>query len=279
MARRSAFDTACSSTLIGSRWLTPLRLSTRRSPRASNATRSMTSTTKSGTSTGRPRSTHASCCVICHAEVDGSRVVGEDLRPDPVLEGRDDLAAGRVVLGIRREAEHHVERQPHRIALQLHVPFLHDVEQSDLDLRAQVGQLVDREDAAIGAGQQPEVHRQLVGEQVPAAGGLDRVHVADDVGDGDVRCRELLDEALVALEPRDRRAVAQLRDPSRARISRADGTGSSFTSLPATMGMRSSSSEVSARRIRVLAWPRSPSRMKSCRASSALTMRGTMVSS
>ena len=48
-ARRSALEIAFSSTLIGSRWLTPERLSTRLSSRASNATRSITSSTKSGT--------------------------------------------------------------------------------------------------------------------------------------------------------------------------------------------------------------------------------------
>ena len=47
--RRSALETACSSTLIGSRWLTPERLSTRLSSRASKATRSTTSSTNSGT--------------------------------------------------------------------------------------------------------------------------------------------------------------------------------------------------------------------------------------
>src|SRR2546422_10736140 len=32
------------------------------------------------------------------AQLDGVRVVGPDLRPDPVLEGGDDLAARRVIL-------------------------------------------------------------------------------------------------------------------------------------------------------------------------------------
>src|SRR5256886_12991396 len=36
------------------------------------------------------------------AELDGVGVVREDLRADTVLERRDDLAAGRVVLGVRR---------------------------------------------------------------------------------------------------------------------------------------------------------------------------------
>jgi hypothetical protein len=66
----------------------------------------------------------------------------------------------------------HVERQPDRIALDLDVAFLQDVEQADLDLAGEIGQLVDREDAAVGARQQPVVHRQLVGELCPPRAAL-----------------------------------------------------------------------------------------------------------
>src|SRR5205823_7017830 len=103
-----------------------------------------------------------------------------------------------------------VEVQAHRIAFDLDVAFLHDVEQSHLDLPGEIGQLVEGEHAAVRPWQQPEMHRQLVGEEVAAPGRLDRVHVPDDVGDGDVRGRELLDVARVARQPGDRRAVAVL---------------------------------------------------------------------
>jgi hypothetical protein len=64
-ARRSAFDTAFSSTEIGMRCETPERLSIRLSVRASKAMRSIISAMKSGTRTGSaPRSRHASCSVI-----------------------------------------------------------------------------------------------------------------------------------------------------------------------------------------------------------------------
>jgi hypothetical protein len=56
--------------------------------------------------------------------------------------------------------------QPHRIALNLYVAFLHDVEQPDLDLARQIGQFVDGEDAAIGARQQSVVDRQFIGNSV-----------------------------------------------------------------------------------------------------------------
>src|SRR5258705_518404 len=83
-------------------------------------------------------------------ELDGERVVGRDLRSDPVLERRDDLAARRVVFGIRGEDERDVQVQANGIAFDLDVAFLHDVEEPHLNLARQVRQLVDREDATIG---------------------------------------------------------------------------------------------------------------------------------
>jgi len=63
-ARRSAFETTVSSTLIGRRWLTPDRLSIFRSARAWKAISSITSRTNRGTSTLPPRATQASCSVM-----------------------------------------------------------------------------------------------------------------------------------------------------------------------------------------------------------------------
>jgi hypothetical protein len=54
--------------------------------------------------------------------------------------------------------------QAHRVAFDLDVAFLEDVEQADLDLAGEVGQLVHREDAAVRPRQQAVVHRQLVAE-------------------------------------------------------------------------------------------------------------------
>ena len=85
-------------------------------------------------------------------------------RADAVLERRDDPAAVGVVFGVGGEDHAEVEVQPHRIAADLHVALFEHVEQADLDLGAQVGQLVHAEDAAVGARDQAEVHRQLAGE-------------------------------------------------------------------------------------------------------------------
>ena len=144
-----------------------------------------------------------------------------NLAADAVLERRDDLAARRVIFRVRGEDQHHVERQTHRIAFNLHVAFLHDVEQAHLNLAGEIGQFVDGEDAAVGARQQAVVDRQLVGDVLPAAGRLDRIDVADHVGDGDVRRSEFLHVALFAVEPGDRRVVALLCDERRGSVGRS----------------------------------------------------------
>ena len=129
--------------------------------------------------------------------LDGPRVVRADLRAEAVLERRDDAAAVGVVLRVGAGDHVEVERQPDLVAADLDVALLHDVEQADLDALGQVGQLVDAEDAAVGARDQAVVDRQLVGE-VAALGHLDRVDLADEVGDGDVRRGQLLAVAAVA---------------------------------------------------------------------------------
>ena len=148
-----------------------------------------------------------------------------NLGADAVLERRDDLAARRVVLGIGGEDDQQVERQPDRVALDLDVPLLKDVEQPHLNAAGEVGQLVDREDAAVRPRQQPVVHRQLVAELEPAPRRLDRIDVADHVGDGHVRRRELFDVALVAVtatRSADRRPASRTRARPKARAARAD---------------------------------------------------------
>ena len=101
--------------------------------------------------------------------------------------------------------------QPDLVAPDLDVALLEHVEQADLDALGEVGQLVDGEDAAVGAGHEAVVEGQLVGE-VAALGDLDGVDLADEVGDGGVGGGQLLAEALVAVDPVDRGVLAQLGD-------------------------------------------------------------------
>ena len=137
-----------------------------------------------------------------HLVVERPGIVGPDLRPEPVLERGDDPAARGVVLRVGRGDHVQVERQPDDEAADLDVALLEDVEQADLDPLGQVGQLVDRDDPAVGARDEAVMQGQLVG-QVAALGDLDRVHLADQVGDGDVGRGELLGVAPVARQPVD----------------------------------------------------------------------------
>ena len=207
------------------------------------------------------------------------RVVRANFAADAVLERRDDFAARRVIFRVGGEHQHQVERQPHRIALNLHVAFLHDVEQAHLDLAGQVGQFVDGEDAAVGARQQAVVDGQLVGNIVAAARRLDGIDIADHVGDGHVGRGQLFHVAVLA-RPATRWACRRPAPRSgRGSGGRSAGTDCRGSRSPSTYGVDSSSSVVSMRISRVLACPRSPSRMKLWRERMALTICGTTVSS
>src|SRR5439155_21047137 len=84
--------------------------------------------------------------------------------------------------------------------------------ETHLNLAGEIGQLVDGEDAAVRPRQQAVVHRELVRQIQTRLRRLDRIDVAEHVGDGDVGRRELFDEAEVARQPRDGRVVALQRD-------------------------------------------------------------------
>ena len=144
-----------------------------------------------------------------HLVVELARVVGADLGAEAVLERGDDPAAVGVVLGVGAGDDEHVERQPQHVAADLDVALLHDVEHRHLDALGEVGQLVDRDDAAVAAGDEAEVDRLGVAEP-SALGHPHRVDVTDEVGDAGVGGGELLGVALVAVPPLHRQVVAEL---------------------------------------------------------------------
>jgi hypothetical protein len=134
------------------------------------------------------------------------RVVRSDLTTEAVLQGGDDAAAVGVVLRIGGGNEQHVEGQPDLVAAYLLVALLEHVEESDLDALGEVGEFVDREDAPVRARHQPVVEGEFVAE-VTTLRHLDRIHLADEVGDRGVRRGELLAVAIVAVYPLDRGLV------------------------------------------------------------------------
>ncbi len=149
-----------------------------------------------------------------------TRVVSADLRTEPVLERGDDPSAVRVVLGVRAGDDEDVEGEAEDVATDLDVPLLHDVEHGHLDALGEVGELVDRDDAAVAAGDQPEVDRLGVTE-ASTLGHPHRVDVTDEVRDARVGGGELLGIPLGAVPPLDGQGVAQLCGPA----PRLDGDG------------------------------------------------------
>ena len=199
------------------------------------------------------------------------------LGAEAVLERGDDPPAVGVVLGVGAGDEQQVQAAAAPVAADLDVPLLQHVQQRDLDALGEVGQLVDAEDAAVGAGDQAVVDGLGVAERA-ALGDLDRVDVADQVADAGVRCRQLLAEPVAAVQPADRGGVAVLGDlparPDRDRVQRV------LVELAADEDRRPLVEQADEVRIRrVLPWPRSPSRTRSWPAMRARSTSGTTVSS
>jgi hypothetical protein len=132
----------------------------------------------------------------------GLRIVRADDRADAVLQRRDDPAAVGVILRIGAEDQADVQIQPDRIAANLHVALLQHVEQSHLNARRQIRQLVDGENPAIAARDQPVVHRRFI-RQVSALGMFHQIDLADQIGDGHIRRGQLFVVAVVAMHPFD----------------------------------------------------------------------------
>jgi len=145
-----------------------------------------------------------------------ARVVGPDLDVEPVLQRRDDPPPARVVFGVGAGHDDDVEGQPDLVALDLDVLLLHQVEEPDLHLLGEIGELVDREDAAVGPRDESIVDRLLVGE-VAALGHLHRVDLADQVGHRHVGSGELLPVPVLGSDPGDRQRVTLHCQPPAAR--------------------------------------------------------------
>ena len=134
----------------------------------------------------------------------------ENLGINPVLERRDDVPAVRIVLGVRGEDEHDVHRDADVEPPDLYVLLLENIEEADLDARLEVRQLVDREYPPVAPRDDAEVDRAFVRVMEALRRGLDRIDVADKVGDCDVGRRELFTVPPGSVDPVDRGGVAVL---------------------------------------------------------------------
>src|SRR5262245_55647484 len=135
-----------------------------------------------------------------------------DLRSDSVFERCYDLASCGVVFRIRRKHKDNVQRQPDRKALNLNVTLLHDIEKAHLDFARKIREFVDRKDPTVCSRKQSIVDGKLATKGVATLRRFDRINIADDVRNGYVRSRKLLDVTLVARTPHDRCSAALLVD-------------------------------------------------------------------
>ncbi len=130
-------------------------------------------------------------------------IVSQDLGADTILQRSDYLSARGVVFRVCRKHQHHVERQTHRVTLNLHVALLHDIEETNLNLPGQIGQLIDCKNASVRPWQQTVVDCQFIAQQVAAFCGFDRIDITDDVSDSHIGSGELFYKARIAIDPID----------------------------------------------------------------------------
>jgi len=135
------------------------------------------------------------------AELALARVVRDDRAADPVLELRDHLARAVVRARIRTEEDEDVEVEAHRVAADLDVALLEDVEEPDLHELVEVGELVHREDAAVLPRDEAEVER-LLGRHRGTRHEARGVDLADHIGELGAG-REALGVAIGPVPPRD----------------------------------------------------------------------------
>ncbi len=206
-------------------------------------------------------------------------VVRADLRAEPVLQRRHDAAAVRVVVGVRGRDQQQVERQPDPVAADLDVALLQDVEQRHLDALGQVGELVDRHDAAVRARDHAVVDRELVARgSGPRPRGSGRRRRSG-------RRRDVSGVASFSAYRSSRRdpvgSARRRRPPRPARRTarRSAGTGDRGSRSRRSRGSRRQVSSTIARTSRVFAWPRSPSRIRSWPARIPRSSTGSTASS
>src|SRR5579871_3237609 len=158
-----------------------------------------------------PRFRRQRCLLLHHQDLvlQRLRIVSANLDVETILERRDDAPARGVVFRVSARAKYHIDRQTNLVALYLDILLFHQVEQTDLHLLGQIGQLIDGKDAAIDAGYQSVMNSFLICE-VAALGNSDWIDLANQIRDRYIGRRKLLSVAMVAADPRDLQKIALL---------------------------------------------------------------------
>ena len=94
--------------------------------------------------------------------VDLLGIMRADLGPVAIFQRRDDAPTVGIVFRICTRHDANVKRESDPKATNLDIALLHDIEQPNLQFFRQVGKLVDTEDAAVGAWNQPVVDDQFI---------------------------------------------------------------------------------------------------------------------
>ena len=135
-----------------------------------------------------------------------------DFAANTIFERRDDLATRRVILRIRREAQQHIQRESHRIPFNLHIAFLHDVEQSHLHLSGKIGEFVQRKYPTVGTRQHTVMNREFITQHVSATCRANGINIADNVGHGHVGRCQFFHKATVTIDPDNGRVITRVVD-------------------------------------------------------------------
>ena len=108
-------------------------------------------------------------------------IVRANLAAETVFQWRNHATTIGVVLGVCRGNQHHIEWQANFVSANLHVAFFKHVQQTHLNSFCQVGQFVDRKNAAICAWDKSIVDGEFVAEVTPFSN-FDGVNFANEVG-------------------------------------------------------------------------------------------------
>lgn len=99
------------------------------------------------------------------------------------------------------------------MAFDLDVPLLHDIEQGDLDLGGEIGELVDRKNPSVGPGEEAKVNGQRTAKVEAGPGRPDGVDITDQISHRHVRSRKFLYVASIARDKGDGGIICHRDEP------------------------------------------------------------------